>query len=287
MGVSNEPEPSAGSSPIAAKNETSSQASLDERVARAKLLVQQRQAEREKEEEDKEEKVRKAALERKKDKEEEKKAREAVKAAIEQDRLARKSKYDEEKAAADERKAEAERANLAAAAAAAQVSAAERASVARIQFRLPDGRTQTKQFPAETPLSSLYDFVAPIEPDFTSFSLSTTFPRRQLDAEDPSASLRDLQMAPSATVLVLPKASTSVSLPGGDLSSFIWLLLSPFTFLWAMITSLFGGLAAATSSNNPSTSRPSTSRPGGIGRLRRSEDDDENNTYNGNSTQQM
>ena len=214
------------------------------------MLVQQRQADREKEEEDKEknreverrklgqalleqkrmkeeEEVRKAALERRKDKEEEKKAREAVKAAIEQDRLARKAKYDEDKTAADERKAEAERANLAAAAAAAQVAAAERASVARIQFRLsdgirnfllaivlsrlPDGRNQTKQFPAESPLSSLYTFVATIEPGFTSFSLSTTFPRRQLDLEEPGATLRDLQMAPSATVLVLPKASTSVS----------------------------------------------------------------------------
>merc|ERR1712192_119539 len=270
-----------------------------------------RQAERDKEEEEKEknqemerrklgqalleqkrtkdeEDLRKAAMERKKDKEEEKKAREAVKAAIEQDRLARKEKYDDEKSAADERKAEAERANLAAAAAAAQVSAAERASVARIQFRLPDGRNQTKQFPAETPLSELYTFVTTIEPGFTSFSLSTTFPRRQLDAEEPSASLRDLQMAPSATVLVLPKASTSVSLPGGDLSSFLWLLLFPFTILWAMITSFFGDVTgAASNSNNPSsTSRPSTSRPGGIGRLRRSEDDDENNTYNGNSTQQ-
>jgi len=310
--VSEESVPTAGSTPIAAKNESSSQqASLDERVARAKMLVQQRQAEREKEEEEKEknremerrklgqalleqkrtkdeEELKKAALERKKDKEEEKKAREAVKAAIEQDRLARKAKYDEEKSAADERKAEAERANLAAAAAAAQVSAAERALVARIQFRLPDGRNQTKQFPAETPLSELYTFVTTIEPGFTSFSLSTTFPRRQLDAEEPSASLRDLQMAPSATVLVLPKASTSVSLPGGDLSSFLWLLLSPFTILWAMITSFFGGVTAtAQNPNNSSTSRPSTSRPGGIGRLRRSEDDDENNTYNGNSTQQM
>merc|ERR1712112_195947 len=187
----------------------------------------------------------------------------------------------------DEKKAEAERANLAAAAAAAQVSAAERASVARIQFRLPDGRNQTKQFPAETPLSELYTFVATIENGFSSFPLSTTFPRRQLDAEDPNVSLRDLQMAPSATVLVLPKASTSVSLPGGDLTSFLWLLLSPFTILWAMITSFFGGVAAAPNSNTPNTSRPSTSRPGGIGRLRRSEDDDENNTYNGNSTQQM
>ena len=93
-------------------------------------------------------------------------------------------------------------------------------------------------------------------------------------------------------------------MPGGDLTSFLWLLLTPFTILWAMITSFFGGVTASpSSSNTSSTSRPSSSRfvvvmfqllsklisrPGGIGRLRRSENDnDENNTYNGNSTQQM
>ena len=97
-----------------------------------------------------------------------------------------------------------------------------------------------------------------------------------------------------------------VSMPGGDLTSFLWLLLTPFTILWAMITSFFGGVSVSPSSSNPSSSsRPSSSRfvvvmfqllskptsisrPGGIGRLRRSENDnDENNTYNGNSTQQM
>ena len=98
--------------------------------------------------------------------------------------------------------------------------------------------------------------------------------------------------------------SLQVSMPGGDLTSFLWLLLTPFTILWAMITSFFGGVSVSPSSSNPSSSsRPSSSRfvvvmfqllsklisrPGGIGRLRRSENDnDENNTYNGNSTQQM
>merc|ERR1712032_108984 len=77
--VSEESVPTAGSSPIAAKNESSSQqASLDERVARAKLLVQQRQAEREKEEEEKEKnremerrKLGQALLEQKRSKDEE------------------------------------------------------------------------------------------------------------------------------------------------------------------------------------------------------------------------
>ena len=199
----------AGSSTTAVKSETSSQASLEERVARAKMLVQQRQAEREKEEEDKEknqeierrklgqalleqkrmkeeEEVRKAALERKKDKEEEKKAREAVKAAIEQDRLARKAKYDEEKAAADERRAEAERANLAAAAAAAQVSAAERASVARIQFRL-----------------QLHDY-------WLSSGSETQFPGCLMGATRPSSSLQRLL---SLSFTLLSRRSSQASPP--------------------------------------------------------------------------
>lgn len=280
---------------------------MAERVARAKQLMAERQEERERQEEDKEKnqemerrklgqvlqeqkrskeesELRKAAMERKKDKEEEKKAREAVKAAIEQDRQARKVKFDAEKQEQQEQKAEAQRANMAAAAAAAEVSAAERASVARIQFRLPDGRNQTKQFPADTPLAELYTFVqTEMETGFSTFSLSTTFPRRQLDLEDKAASLRQLQMAPSATVLVIPKvSSTSLSLPGdGSLASLLWLILSPFTMLWAMLSSLLP--------NNQESAQPSRApgnRSGGMGRIRRG-DDDENNTYNGNSTQQM
>jgi hypothetical protein len=54
-----------------------------------------------------------AVKQRRTDKEEEKRAREAVKAAIEQDRQARKVKYDSEKKVLEERRAEAERAGLA------------------------------------------------------------------------------------------------------------------------------------------------------------------------------
>lgn len=288
---------------------SSSDTSLAERVARAKMLMQQRQLEKDREQEEKERnqeierrklgqvlqeqqrnkeeaEIKKAALERKKDKEEEKKAREAVKAAIEQDRLARKVKYDAEKKEAEDRKKEVERASLAAAAAAAEVTAAERASVARIQFRLPDGRNQTKQFPADSPLSELYTFVeTSVETGFSTFSLSTTFPRRQLDLEEKMKTLRDLQMAPSATVLVIPKVSnTSVSLAGdGSLMSLIWLLLTPFTMIWTLLSSLLPIPSQESAPPPPS----SNNRQGGIGRIRRTETDDDNNTYNGNSTQQM
>jgi len=289
----------------ASTSSTSSSTPLEERVARAKQLVVQRQEEREQEgkekekneemerrklgqvlqerEREKEEKeVRKAALEKKKDKEEEKKAREAVKAAIEQDRQARKAKYDQEKVEVDKKRAEKENENLAAAAAAAEVTAAERASIARIQFRLPDGRNMTKQFPADSPLAELYTSVtSDMDTGFTSFTLSTTFPRRQLDLEDRSTSLRQLQMAPSATVLVIPKASAVSTLGGGDLTSLLWLLLSPLTMLWTFLNSLFAGQGSSQPRGQPP-------RSGGMGRLRRTEaDDDETNTYNGNSTQQQ
>jgi len=279
---------------------------LEERVERAKLLMAQRQSEREAQEKEKEkdkekerrevgkallerkrmqeeQELKDAALARRKDKDEEKKAKEAVKAAIEQDRLDRKMKYDAEKKANDEKRKENEKAALAAQAAQAEKTASDRATVARIQFRLPDGSSQTKQFPAETPLSEVYDFVSTgLETQFSSFSLSTTFPRRMLDQEEKTTSLKQLQMAPSATILVLPLGGL-VSQQDGGLMSLIWLILTPFTVLWAMLSSLFG---SASSSTQPPPSSSGSRREGGIGRIRSDRDDGENNTWNGNSTQQ-
>merc|ERR1712059_159549 len=131
-----------------------------------------------------------------------------------------------------EKKKEIERKNLAAAAAAAEISAAARASVSRLQFRLPDGRAQTKQFPADTSWAEVYTFVEAevLEPTFGKFTLTTPFPA-----------------------------------------------------LWAMLNGFF-------SSTSSSTVAPVSrdTRGGNIGRVRRDEDnDDENNTWNGNSTQQM
>jgi len=284
-------------------------ASLEDRVERAKVLMAQRQAERETEEKEKEkdkEKERRevgkallerkrmqeerdlkeAALARKKDKEEEKKAKEAVKAAIEQDRVDRKAKYDAEKKAAEEKRKEKEKDALAAQAALAEKTASERATVARIQFRLPDGSSQTKQFPAESSLSEVYDFVSTgLETQFSSFSLSTTFPRRMLDQEDKTKSLKQLQMAPSATILVLPLGGI-VSQQDGGLMSLIWLILTPFTVLWAMLSSFFGSSSGAGQPPSTGSSGSSTRREGGIGRIRADRDDGENNTWNGNSTQQ-
>merc|ERR1719431_759374 len=122
-----------------------------------------------------------------------------------------------------------------------KITASARASVARLQFRLPDGRTQSKQFPADTSLVEVYTFVEAevVEPTFGKFTLTTTFPRRQLDQEDQTKSLKELQMAPSATILVLPIGGLVTRGGAGDLMSLLWLLLTPFTALWAMLNSFF------------------------------------------------
>jgi len=135
-------------------------------------------------------------------------------------------------------------------------------------------------------LSEVYEFVTSgLDTPFSSFSLSTTFPRRMLDQEDKNTSLKQLQMAPSATILVLPLGGI-VSNQDGGLMSLIWLILSPFTVLWAMLSSFFGSSTSTAQPTPSTTSGSTTRREGGIGRLRTERDDGENNTWNGNSTQQ-
>merc|ERR1719347_2452974 len=189
-----------------------------ERRELGKAMLEMKRSKEEKE-------LRDAAMQRRKDKEEDKKALERVRAEMEQDKLDKKRKYEAEKAAESEARAEREKEALRVAAEEAQQLAADRASTARIQLRLPDGSSRTHHFPAEAPLSDLFAFVRS-DTAYTSFSLSTTFPRRNLDTEDQTSSLKDLQMAPSCTVMVLP---TTVSARDGDFMSLVWLLLTPFT----------------------------------------------------------
>jgi len=286
-----------------------SSSNLQDRVEKAKMMVEQRRqekesaaAEKEKSSEterrelgkamlemkrNKEEKeLRDAAMQRRKDKEEEKVALEKVRAQMEQDKLDKKRKYDAVKTAEAEARAQREKETLKARAEEAEQLRADRATTARIQLRLPDGSCQTQHFPAEAPLSELYTFVR-TDTSYSAFSLSTTFPRRNLDNEDKTTSLKDLQMAPSCTVMVLP--SSTVSSQSGDLMSLVWLILTPFTVLWGIISNLFGSSGAESSAPGTTSGRQETgSRQGRIGRLRNSDfSDDENNTWNGNSTQQM
>ena len=312
--------------------QASSTISLEERVARAKELLAARREKEHAELENKEknfEKERrelgkqmnefkktqeekdalKAAQERKKDREETKLARERVKAQIEQDRMEKQAKFDQQKQQDLEERKQKEKAALEEQSAKAERLAAARSTLARVQFRLPEGGTRTNAFPADAPLSEVYKYVEEEMSDSISFrsgfSLFITFPRSLLDEKPMSTPLRDLGLAPSGTILVLPKTTSLVksSTNGGSMMDYIWLLLTPLTILWGLLTSFMTPTSARPSSSSRDESvqgnqahnqrtikgdnRGKRSNDN-ITRLRNlSDDDDENNTWNGNSTQQQ
>jgi len=318
---------------------TDPKVALEERVARAKELLEKRRQQKASEEDGKEknreverrelgknlqefkrkqeetESLR-VAEERKKDKAEEAAARERVRAQIAQDRAEKAARFNQLQQEEADKRNEREGERKVEAAAAAERLAAQRSTAARVQFRLPDGRSQTRSFDAGAPLSDVYNFVADeIETGFgRSFSLSTTYPRRQLDGEPMDTELRNLGLAPTGTIMVLPTAPSTALSSSGSLMDMLWLLLTPLTVVLSFLQSFFSPQAAASQQQGTSTSSTSSNsrkRSGGgnttetmsrgeskraapvrrdanIGRIRNADDDDEdNNTYNGNSTQQM
>ncbi|XP_022817026.1 UBX domain-containing protein 4 [Spodoptera litura] len=172
---------------------------------------------------------------------------------------------------------------------------------ARIQFKLPDGTSHTAHFHADGTLADVQRYVADnLQLSTSSFALWTAFPRRELT--EAAASLRGLQLAPSAALLVLPRRpAPAVASPSSVATIitffsqlFTTMILEPSqTFLVWLRTRLFP--PPATSPRTPRA--PSPGPPAASGGVRRRGNihrlpsdrapDDDNNTWNGNSTQQM
>ncbi|XP_044221426.1 UBX domain-containing protein 4 isoform X2 [Thunnus albacares] len=269
-----------------------------------------------------EEKTKRLLEERNREKAEEKAARERVKQQIALDRADRAARYaktqEEEKAAKQAllqaRQAEQEVRK--------EALLRERSTIARIQFRLPDGSSFTNQFPSQSKLQEAHQFaVQEVGNRYGNFSLATMFPRREFTSEDLNKTLLELELAPSASIVLLPSgrpANTVVQSSGGGVWAVLGTLLYPLLAVWRFLSSfLFAtpppppetSSRSSTSQSNSYTNSASASdkpkretlsrhalekRPkdfkkdGKICRLRTQEDsEDDNNTWNGNSTQQM
>lgn len=75
----------------------------------------------------------------------------------------------------------------------------------RIQFRLPSGSPHLGKFQVTSTLRDLRSYVLNnIELPFRQFSMSTSFPRKDLNAEDDGKTLIELELVPTAVVLILP-----------------------------------------------------------------------------------
>ncbi|NXG71471.1 UBXN4 protein, partial [Baryphthengus martii] len=258
--------------------------------------------------------------ERNREKAEEKAARERIRQQIAMDRAERAARFAKSKEEAEAAKAAALQAKQAEIEARKEASQKERSAIARIQFRLPDGSSFTNQFPSEARLEEARQFAAQtVGNAYGNFSLATMFPRREFTKEDYGKKLLELELAPSASVVLLPAgrpATAVVQASGSDLWKFLGTILYPLLAVWRFISNFLftsppPSQSAVRSALQQDHSNPSPSssveqsrqavrkrvvekrgedfkKEGKIYRLRTQDDgEDENNTWNGNSTQQM
>ncbi|XP_007525081.1 UBX domain-containing protein 4 [Erinaceus europaeus] len=257
--------------------------------------------------------------ERNREKAEDRAARERIKQQIALDRAERAARFAKTKEEVEAAKAAALLAKQAEMDVKREAAAKERSNVARIQFRLPDGSSFTNQFPSDAPLEEARHFAAQtVGNTYGNFSLATMFPRREFTKDDYKKKLIDLELAPSASVVLLPAGRPTTSMvpsSSGDIWTLLGTVLYPFLAIWRLISNfLFSNPPPAQTSvrtapaSEPSNLGPSSNsekrepvrkrvlekrgedfkKEGKIYRLRTQDDgEDENNTWNGNSTQQM
>ncbi|XP_059826213.1 UBX domain-containing protein 4 [Hypanus sabinus] len=260
--------------------------------------------------------------ERSRNKEEERLARERIKQQIALDRAERAARYAKTKEEAEAAKRAAELERQAAEEARRKALNIERSKVCRIQFRLPDGSSFTNQFSPDASLEEAREFAeSRVGGKYGNFELAITFPRKQFTKDDYKKTLTELELVPNASIILIPGGrSTSSMVPSseGGLWTFLSTLFYPVTAIWRFLNNyLFvgdstqrssGGTASPAQPETPRTTPSVVSdtdrevrrrrilekrgedfkREGKIYRLRREDDaDDENNTWNGNSTQQM
>jgi len=138
--------------------------------------------------------MQKVLLAKKKEKEDEKMAKAKIKAEIEADKKERAAKREAAKQAAlIQQKEEAATAVTAA-------STSKEYSETRLQFRRPSNSPLTHTFQATDTLEVVYEFVRQhvSEP----FKLSTTFPRKILGDTEQGKTLKELNLVPSAVLVI-------------------------------------------------------------------------------------
>lgn len=313
---------------------TSEALNAEQKIERAKELLEKKRIQKQEEEEQKEhlkelerrrvgqdvqklrrwqqdQELKQLKEERQREKAEEAAARERILKQIAQDKAERALRFGQEKDVAKRVTPEKEPVKQA-------PPDSSTSNVARIQFRLPDGSTHSRNFEPTTTMGEVRGYAAnQLNLPFREFSMSTSFPRREFMVSDDSQTLCDVQLVPTAVILILPISSGSVVSSSHDyagiVSRMVWTLLAPLFSLYTYVRNMIfggggGGGGAARGHGNSERATPysrnqnstgarrrkptpdtSVHRQGNIHRLsnHRDSSDDENNTWNGNSTQQM
>uniref|UniRef100_T2M8H8 UBX domain-containing protein 4 n=1 Tax=Hydra vulgaris TaxID=6087 RepID=T2M8H8_HYDVU len=235
------------------------------------------------------------AAEISKRKAEEKAAREKLREQLRLDKIEKNARFEMEKKSRNEALTEKKQA------VASPVLKAESNST-RIQFRLPDGSSLSNQFPADAMFLSLHDFICKHMRE-SNLRLTTLFPKYEFTTSDMEKSLRELSLVPNASIIVSPGKPQVVSTPQSLPISIIIFIFYPLISLYYWVLSFFStttsqqpsivsqndeGDKLDTSHYNSNKNIRKRNNQSNIRQLQRDEnDDDENNTWNGNSTQQM
>ncbi|KAK9884037.1 hypothetical protein WA026_004970 [Henosepilachna vigintioctopunctata] len=321
--------PDAVASTSVDSNQVSSQPSGDltpeEKIEYARRLIEQKKEEQRRQEEEEkklleierrkigqsiqqmkklqyDEELKQLMEERNKEKKENKAARDRVLAQIAQDKAERASKFSNQIPSGvpqmSQSVAQPKRPTL-------------QNNITRLQFRLPDGSSHTKEFQISDSLEIVHQYIQnEMHLPFTNYMLSTTFPRREFSNNESSQSLLDLQLVPNAVILILPQnqgvvSSSTNKFIGGIFGWLMTPLLNVYKFL---VGFLFSGPPTSNRVEPSNAKRPASDvedstrnlpkkqasdstvikRQGNVHRLKdRPDSDDDNNTWNGNSTQQM
>ncbi|XP_026277742.1 UBX domain-containing protein 4 isoform X2 [Frankliniella occidentalis] len=212
-GVAKESEPSTSTVP------------LDDRVERAKELLEEKRNKKKQQEEEEarqkemqrrkegqnvqelkrwqqEQELKQLKEERLKEKKMEQEARQRVLDQIAQDRADRNARN----------ASSASSPSVAQQGISAPTSAARNSNEARLQFRLPDGSTYSNRFDADATLGEVRQYILTnVTLPFRDFSLATMFPRREFFTQDNTSTLRDLELVPSSVMLILPVCDNTVT----------------------------------------------------------------------------
>lgn len=171
----------------------------------------------------------------------------------------------------------------------------------RIQFKLPDATSLVTKFKLEDTLQNAVDFLKE-NSDLQSFQLAITYPKRNFSEQDFATTFTDLGLKSSVVFLVIEiSTGTTNKVATDSVFNQIWaMVLSVYTVLFTMIaglfSSLFGNAGASAPGQTPAANSSTENKPGpsrlnerdNFRTLRNDRPDgDENNTYNGNSTEQQ
>ena len=127
------------------------------------------------------------------------------------------------------------------------------ANVSRIQFKLPNGSTHTHEFSKDTKLIEVINYVKEnVNVGFGTFTLATMFPRREFTQKDHENSLEELELFPSAVLLVLPVSRGTVSSNSPySYVALLWSLIAPVLSIYNYLKSfIFGNNNEASTSQN-------------------------------------